>query len=764
MRKLLQRRVPQLVGLYVAGSWGFVQFVDWAQQEYALSPALTNFVIALLLLLLPSVFVLAWRHGTPGPNRWGRVDAAVLSVNGVAAAIVLAAVFGGRSLGATTTTIKVEDPEGREVERVVARDAFRRKVFLPFFDNATGDSTLDWLQLGLPSALHIDLVQDLFVEGVSPFGDAARGIQLELTRAGYPDGVDLPLALKLKLAEERHLDHLLSGRLVPADSGLEVEVELYDVPHERRTARRTVSGADAFSLVDSLTVALKHDLGVPSVQLEESPDLPISELLTPSLDAFRDFVLAEWAGIRGDYATRLRLLHRAVDRDSTFAAAEATLAVAELESGRGDGRAAMREAKKHLYRLPESRQLAFRTLDAFLYERDVDRAIATARYWAELYPDDVLAHRFLAEFYGNRGDWKESAGQLRAVLEIDPAEFSALLGLARLETRAGAFDRALGDYERYAELFPDDASVFVEIGDLRMLMGRQAEAREAYARAGLIAPDDPTTKLALAWHDVHMGDFEAAAARVADALAAARTASDSALAFRVEEWIGYRTGRWAAMAAAERGLARELRAANTPPAAASELVHAWPMRWAGEWGRSRPVLRRVDSLEATFRPPTSEVLSIQLASLRAELGDTAGARREAEVAEAAIATFGIDTARAELEVARGLLAERAGDCAAAVGHYRTATRLSAVYQLPRLYLGRCLRRTGQAREAQEVLRSVIRVSPSNAHARVELARACVDLGRRGEATAQLDTALAIWKDADPDYAPAREARALRASL
>ena len=41
IRALLDRRVPQLVGVYVAGGWGFVQFVDWAVDEYALSPSLT---------------------------------------------------------------------------------------------------------------------------------------------------------------------------------------------------------------------------------------------------------------------------------------------------------------------------------------------------------------------------------------------------------------------------------------------------------------------------------------------------------------------------------------------------------------------------------------------------------------------------------------------------------------------------------------------------------------------------------------------------
>ncbi|MCL7969973.1 MAG: hypothetical protein M8867_10165, partial [marine benthic group bacterium] len=62
----MDRRVPQIVGLYVAGGWGFLQFVDWVVEQYQLSPDLVNFVVTLLLLLLPTVIWLAWRHGAPG--------------------------------------------------------------------------------------------------------------------------------------------------------------------------------------------------------------------------------------------------------------------------------------------------------------------------------------------------------------------------------------------------------------------------------------------------------------------------------------------------------------------------------------------------------------------------------------------------------------------------------------------------------------------------------------------------------------------------
>ena len=78
MRKLLRRRVPQIVGAYLATSWVFLEFTSWAVNQYQLSPTLSNFVVTALLLLVPAVALLAWRHGAPGEDRWTKTDAAII--------------------------------------------------------------------------------------------------------------------------------------------------------------------------------------------------------------------------------------------------------------------------------------------------------------------------------------------------------------------------------------------------------------------------------------------------------------------------------------------------------------------------------------------------------------------------------------------------------------------------------------------------------------------------------------------------------------
>jgi len=158
MSELLARRVPQFLGLYLAGSWAFVEFLDWAVEQFVLSPHITSFVFLLILLLLPTVVILTWRHGAPGPDRWGRMESIGIPLNLLLAATVLYTGFSGKDLGAATTTVTLEDEAGNEIERQVPKQAFRKQVALFFFDNESGDETFDWLSYGTTLALQVDLV------------------------------------------------------------------------------------------------------------------------------------------------------------------------------------------------------------------------------------------------------------------------------------------------------------------------------------------------------------------------------------------------------------------------------------------------------------------------------------------------------------------------------------------------------------------------------------------------------------------------------
>ena len=211
MRQLLHRRVPQIVGAYFAGSWIFLEFTTWAVNQYALSPNLTNFGVTSLLLLLPAVAVLAWRHGAPGEDGWTRIDGAVIGLNLILAGGVLAVAFSGKELGAATTVRLLEDDDGNTVERVIPKAEFRRNVLVWDFDNESGDPERDWLRAALWMGVAQDLYQDLWV---TPLEVNDPRVRQRLAEAGFELPYDVPLALKRQLSSSTGAGHFLTGEIL----------------------------------------------------------------------------------------------------------------------------------------------------------------------------------------------------------------------------------------------------------------------------------------------------------------------------------------------------------------------------------------------------------------------------------------------------------------------------------------------------------------------------------------------------------------------
>ena len=766
--ELFRRRVPQIVGLYMVGSWGFVEAVDWAVEQYVLSPHITNFVVALLLLLLPSVLLLAWRYGAPGDDHWTRTESIAIPLNLVGAAAVLYIGFHGEYLGAATTRVVVEDEAGNPVERVIPRNEFRRSVASFFFENETGDTTLNWLRYGLPLAMELDLYQDMFITVVSPWSsfssDRGRLVR-ELQEAGFEDGVGAPLALKRKLAVDRHVDFLLTGSLIRADSGLVVESELYDAPRGKLVARHTFEGRDPFELADQMSDQLKRDLGLPTLQIEEAQDLPASEILTQSVSALRQYALGLKAFLASDIDAAQRWLAGAVEEDPSFAWAQASLATSYyLLNQPEEGTAAMQAAQQHLYKLPERAQLQIRTWDYLAFQQKPEQALKTAKYLVELYPQDTEGRGLLADLLGARGQWEEQIAQLEAILSVDPTQYDRLQQIGGIYGEHAQYEVALGYFERYAELFPSDYESFIAIGDLRRRTGEHELARLAYERAQLIEPGEVSVMLSLGRLDLDLGEFETARGWADEALAASRGPEDRYQVYGFEEALYYRQGLFRRLE--ETYFRRLAQAAEymIPGDVAFSGAQSLALQSAHEVGREAFAFGQLDSLGAGLPSPYDDLYGMLYVIPMAESGDVERARLELERGNEGVAALGYEALKSYAVYGSGLINEKEGDCHSAVESYRQAVSLSPAELWFAAAVGRCQRKLGELEAAEMTIQDVLNVVPADAEVRYELALVYEDMGRATDAIEQLQAASDIWKNADPDYQPARRAQTKLAEL
>lgn len=766
IKELLERRVPQIFGLYLIGSWGLVQFVDWAVEQYVLSPHITNLVVALLLLMIPSVLLLAYRYGHPGDDTWTRIEKIGVPLNVMAAAGILYFGFAGKDLGAATTTVLLEDEAGNEVTREVPKQAFLKKLALYHFDNASGDESLDWLSYGVTLGLQTDLSQELFVSTASPLDAGGLGsILLDLQEAGFAEGTGVPLTLMREIADKRHLDYFLSGSFSRDEAGLRFESELYETRRGKLLNRRTFAGQNPFELVDQLSEQLRRDLGVPEYRLEESPDLPVAELLTSSLSAFEDASLAFHMAAGNEMAGSAPLLKSAVEADPTFSLAQAQLAATYLLSNQQDeANAAMQAAVLHLYRLPERSQLGLRTLDQWLFKQDADKAHSTAKYWTELYPDDIRGHQTLAQIYTSRGEREGAIAEYEMILEIDPSQYDYIREIGAIHAAGGDFERALSYFNRYAELFPDDYRSYTGIAAAHRGMGEFEEARAAYERAGVVDPDEPNISLSLARLEVDLGNFEQAAKYREQAFATSRSPQDRWAVYGLDEMLHGRQGLFDELDADYRRRAEVAAEFMNPVNLAINLANSGSLQGAAEVGHETRALRELDRLAADISAPFNGFLGIAYLQIYQTLEDTVQIRIQIGRLNGLIDALGFDALRPVVYVGEGHIAEIEGDCQEAIASYMKVVEINPNTRATRVYIARCQLALGNPAEAEVSLMEVLGRTPVYPSAHYQLALVFEEMGRTDEAIEQVDKALEVWKNADPAYKRAQRARELRARL
>ena len=772
-RDLLRRRVPQLSVGYLAVSWGFLQFADYIVDNFLLSPHWNQMALAIVLLLVPSVLLLAYHHGSPGKDQLLLVERIAIPANLALAVGVLFILFGGTDLGAATTSITVEDEEGNVVERVVVKEEFRKRVALFYFNVGEGLRDEDsWVSYLVPDAIQLDLAPDDFFVPVRPS-------PLRLLRAGYRDLRNVPLSLKMQIGRDQRAGHVLAGAVARSEAGFRITTRVHEAETGRLVTERSYEGPDILGLVDQITVELKNDLEIPT--RDDVEDLPASERFSSDPAALEAYGrgYSQALLVDQDWDAAIDHLSLAVDADPTFAWAQYQLAWVLQRSNRGqESLGPMRAALDNLYRIPERLQFIIKA-DYYTYTQDFQRGEAVIEMWATLHPGDPIALQRLAWVQEDRGDFEAMLATLESLKELTPDDGGLLRQIALGHERLSQYGAALEALEEYTERFPDDFRGFLWLAGHYKIRGELTLEREYLERALLMEPTRLFLILRIAELDLRVGAFDEAKAGFDRAVSASvdpfdRFGSLSALSSYHE----YRGELGAAVEVIERHYEDEENSARQAPIALLEqqvidlLVYL-------DAGRVEEANAVVEMLVAEELQPRNEVdLHLAEAEIALWSKDPDEARSAIERAEVALAALGYSTGRQSwLAHMRGRLAEQQEDWVTALEAYRSRLVIRSrneLYRFGRLRMlgtaqvhtdiGRILQEMGQLYEAEAEIRETLRIYPSSPRGHLQLARLLVARGDTVAAVEHLEQSVAAWASADTVYEPAQEARAMLQEL
>jgi tetratricopeptide (TPR) repeat protein len=753
IRNLTERRVPQVLAIYLGAAFGIVQFVDFVGSRYLLPAVWTDLTLLAVALLLPSVLLYTYNHGRPGPDEWRRSEKVFIPINLLVLVALVTVVGAGAPLGPTSKRITVTDEKGNTREAVVPNKAFRKRVVMFMFDGSGADT--QWLQFGLPWMVYQDLQQQNFVEVLS-----SGGMRESLRKVGFESGVDVPLSLKRNIVQEIHVPHFLTGKIEKTGTEYVATVQLYETSSLKLIKERVYRSPDPAALPDQISVGIIEDLDVP-VLTDAKPDMPVSELLTKNPAALRKYVDGAAAYVnRNDFAGAAKLFAEATQQDATFAAAHLQLYACALYSNQQQlASTALDAAMKHSYRLPERLREMLKG-DHYAMKQDYGRAFAVLDMLAQLYPEDIQIQLNLLQINMARDDKDAVIAGLRNILSLDPTRSELVLQLGQIYEAKGDDKSALKEYQNYATKHPRDPRAQRRIGNLQRRAGAHAAAKAAYEKALLITPDDVLSLVEFAQLERNTGNFPAAEAKYRDALAAAKTpqARDQAL-------------RGLAGLQEFRGQIRQ--SIQTSEAAIAEASKFAPpanvlmagLLLVGKWAQADPPTaeRKLAELRKSLTPPWSMNIPIAELMVYSELEDAAKTEQSANALDQLIKQANMQLLRPYMVYGRARAAETRGDCSAAVRGYREAVRLNPTDVDMYTDIGRCLRKQKQYKEAQSELNKVLAATPAHGKANLEMGLLFKENGDAAKGRAYLQRALQTWQDADAQFKPAQQARAALAS-
>ena len=81
IKKLLERRIPQILGSYLIAGTSLILFIEYLVGKYQFPFHYPTLALFAIIGILPSVVIIAYFHGAPGKDEWTKVERIGIPIN-----------------------------------------------------------------------------------------------------------------------------------------------------------------------------------------------------------------------------------------------------------------------------------------------------------------------------------------------------------------------------------------------------------------------------------------------------------------------------------------------------------------------------------------------------------------------------------------------------------------------------------------------------------------------------------------------------------
>lgn len=718
------------------------------------SPHWISLTWIVLLSLVPTVVVLAMmlkNKRIAGVKRLSRIMPSANVLVTIALAILL---FGGKDLGSITTSVTVENEEGQKITRTLMKSEFRKNIALFGFENKSADTGLNWVRYGLPLLMQYDFTQDKFIRPVSVFEFIGKAREM-----GSKNGLDLSFVLMKRLAEMANLDYFITGSFSKNNNLYHTSAQVYETRTGRHLTTIDLESADLFSLSDLNTVAIKQAIGIPETHIQQTTDLPVSEMFTSSFPAFRYLLLGLISRyVDSDWNKAAILTKQALDNDPGFTLANLYLVDAYLNTNQTEKMLEPLDAvMQNIYKLPEKQQFKAK-ITYYIIHQQPAKAMAVNQMWVDLFPEDLDAHRIMAQRYIYGGKYEQAIQSYQNILKMDPSQDQYLASIGKLFQGSGKWDSAMVYFKRFEAANPQDALACKWLGDLYLQTTDFARAKEYFERASLLDPGKVIHSLSLLSVELRLDYPQGLSGRLESLLQSCNTGADSSQVYDFMVEYYNRIGKIGKSNESYESALKALRNKLSPKDIMTRQVFLAPGYAIA--GNPEKGLGMLKDLEARFHYPLDKITAFGYMLYYIEMKDPVQARRYIAPAMELIEGFGEQLMLADIWYGEGRIAELEGDYTQAIISYQKYLEKMPGNDLSYRLLAGAYRKAGNLSAAVDNIAKALRFEPYSALNLLEAAKIAIDRRNKTQALEYLRAANQIWAEADPLYEPAREAREL----
>jgi len=358
-----------------------------------------------------------------------------------------------------------------------------------YFENVSGDESLESWRTGIPDLLITDLMQSRLVKLLPQDRIFSILKKLNLLEVKRYSSEDL-----IKVANDGAINHTVTGSLMKAGENIIITWRLQK-PHTYeivRSEKVECKGEQDINLkVDELTKQIKSYLNLSQEQIASDIDRETGKITTRSPEAFKHYIEGKKLYNERKFREAIEVLEKAVIIDPEFAMAYDLMATSyDYMENLDQAKKNFLKAMELLDRVSDRERFLIQSAFYYMVENDSDRSINIYRELLKFYPDDETAKRMLGAIYLNLEEWDLALEWFNKVLETYPRSEAAYLNIAYVFMAKGWYDQARNILQANRYIFSNQAYFHRNMSHTYLYQGRYDEALSEVKSAFSLEPDD----------------------------------------------------------------------------------------------------------------------------------------------------------------------------------------------------------------------------------------------------------------------------------